>query len=302
MRESVTVYLDWVFCAQFAGLCWAEVNGLYADAGLDVTLVPWFDDGRSVIEKVQQTARTGQLCVGSVEDNLLVRSAGAGTSVRAFGAMLQDTPMVLMSRPEQGIRSFDDLRGKQIGMHADGIRALEVILALEGISVSEVAIREIGFDLDHLIMNHVDALQGYAMTEPFQLASMGVKVDLLPVKHARLQPYAQIYFGEQFQLTSQPNTYATFLEASTAGWRAVCTDPQAAAIAVAQVMQDPNEAPLQQAMLNAVIPLVAGQLSPDRMGTINTEQWQRNLDTYQEFGIVNRPLTLRDVMCEVPFD
>ncbi len=34
-----TFVLDWYLNCQFAGLIWARDRGLYADAGLDVTLV-----------------------------------------------------------------------------------------------------------------------------------------------------------------------------------------------------------------------------------------------------------------------
>ena len=72
-----TFYLDWVICAQFAGLCWAQAKGLYAEAGLDVTLVPWQEDGRTIVEKVL----AGGLCAGSSEDNLLVSARATGASV-----------------------------------------------------------------------------------------------------------------------------------------------------------------------------------------------------------------------------
>jgi NitT/TauT family transport system substrate-binding protein len=312
---SVTIYLDWVLCAQFAGLCWAVDKGLYAAAGLDVTLIPWHNDGHndghnhghndghndgsSVIEKVLHTSAAGQLCVGSLEDNLVVRSVAHGSSVRAFGSMLQDTPMVLMSHPSKSIRTLADLRGKRIGMHTDGIRALEVILALEGILTSEVDIREVGFDLNHLRHGHVDALQGYVMTEPIELAELGESVDVLSLKHARLQPYAQTYFAEHSMLVAHQATYAAFREASTAGWVAVCNEPEAAAVLVSQMMNQPTQVATQLAMLEQLIPLVSSRFPTDRVGTVNTAQWERNLETYFDFGIVDHRLALHDVVFDL---
>jgi NitT/TauT family transport system substrate-binding protein len=348
-----TFYLDWIFCAQFAGLCWAKDKGLYADAGLDVHLVPWGEgvaaskgsaaaglgglsrngalagepasasvgtsvDGTggpvggsegdsqgdsevetendSVIDMVLRSTADGRLSAGSCEDNLVVSRAAEDGSVKVFGAMLQATPLVLMSLPEQRIRSLGDLRGKRIGMHADGIRVLEMLLKLEGIPLADLTIEEVGFDLAHLPEGRFDAQQGYAMTEPLQLEAMGMHVDLLTLQSPQLQPYAQTYFAPSAALKTDRAAFRAFLAASTAGWKAICTEPDEAAHIVARMMGDPSLADTQRLMLDRVIPLVAGRLSDDHIGTIQTSQWTRNLDSYVRAGLLDRPLQLHDVV------
>jgi NitT/TauT family transport system substrate-binding protein len=298
-KTPFTFYLDWIACAQFAGLFWARDNGLYDAAGLQVTIVPWHEDGRSVHEKVMHTAAQGQLCAGCSEDNLIITQAGKGRSVLAFGAMLQETPLVIMSKPEQKIRCFDDLRGKRIGMHADGIRALELVLALEGISVGDLELHEVGFDLEHLREDRFDALQGYAMTEPVQLAALGVEVELLSVKHPHLHPYAQVYFSERALTVANQSIMTAFLAASSAGWLAVCAEPRQAAQPLARVMGEPAQERMQREMLTRVIPLVTGGKPVERIGTIDREQWQRNLATYAKFGLLDQPLDVADVVFDL---
>jgi NitT/TauT family transport system substrate-binding protein len=298
-KTPFTFYLDWIACAQFAGLFWAKENGLYDAGGLEVTIVPWHDDGRSVHEKVMHMAAQGQLCAGCSEDNLIITQAGKGRSVLAFGAMLQETPLVIMSKPEQKIRCFGDLRGKRIGMHADGIRALELVLALEGISVGDLDLHEVGFDLAHLREDRFDALQGYAMTEPVQLAALGVEVELLTVKHPRLHLYAQVYFSERTLIVEHQAIMSSFLTASNAGWLAVCAEPDLAAHLLAQVMVEPAQERMQREMLTRVIPLVTGGKPVNQIGTIDSEQWERNLATYSEFGLLADPLDLSDVVFDL---
>jgi NitT/TauT family transport system substrate-binding protein len=301
VNTPFTFYLDWITGAQFAGLFWASENGLYEAAGLDVTLVPWQEDGRSVLEKVIQTSASGALCAGCCEDNLLVSQASNGGSLRAFGAMLQDTPLVLMSRPEQGIRTIGDLRGKRIGMHPDGIRALETVLTLEGIPILEVDIHEVGFDLEHVRQNRFDAVQGYSMTEPVQLAELGVTVEVFRIEHPRLKPYAQVYFSERTLKTRNKFVLASFLSASNAGWLSVCADPDGAAVVIARAMHEPTQETEQRQMIERLIPLVTGGRGQGQIGTIDTEQWRRNLETYADFGLIDRPLDLHDVVFNVAF-
>lgn len=112
----------------------AKQKGLYEAVGLDVQLQPWHHDGQSIIDKIM----AGGLCAGSSEDNLIVSAIADGRGVKAIGSMLQGTPLSLMSRTTQRICSVHDLRGKRVGMHSDGIRALEVILALEGLSPNDL--------------------------------------------------------------------------------------------------------------------------------------------------------------------
>jgi hypothetical protein len=51
--------------------------------------------------------------------------------------------------------------------------------------------------------------------------------------------------------------------------------------------------------LERLIPLVSGGFPSDRAGMINKAQWERNLETYFEFGIVNRRFALNEVVFDV---
>ena len=301
-----TFYLDWLVCAQFAGIIWAKDHGLYEARGLDVTVVPWYDDGRSVIDKVIAAASDGEMCAGCAEDNLVVSRFSAEESVQVFGAMLQESPLVVMSRSNQCIRNIADLRGKRVGMHADGIRALEIVLTLEGISTSDLVVDEVGFDLEHLRQGRFDALQGYAMTEPVQLAAMGVGVDVTPVKHLQLNPYAQVYFSETMLLARYRQKFADFLAASSAGWLAVCARPEEGAGVVSRLMTENigmgdrrGTEREQRRSLERLIPFVLGELPVERVGGIETGQWKRNLDSYFEFDVIDRRLDVADVVFDL---
>lgn len=288
---------------QFAGIFWAKERGLYEARGLDVNVVAWTGGDRSVIELVQGAAANGELCAGCVEDNLVVRSFATDGSVRVFGAMLQETPMVLMSRPNKRIRAIADLRGKRVGMHTDGIRLLEMILALEDIPADDLDLVEVGFDLEHLQQDRLDAMQGYAMTEPIQLESMGVDVDVLQVRHRRLNPYAQSYFSQSALLDDHRDRFSDFLAASSEGWFAVCAEPDEAVEVVSRVRRGQTHERVERVAhrrsLDRLIPLISGRFGVERIGSIDYEQWQRNLDTYFEFGLTPRRLAVRDLVAAI---
>ena len=287
-----TFYLDWMICAQFAGLCWAKAKGLYEAVDLDVQLIPWQEDGRSIIDKVMM----GGLCAGSSEDNLIVSAVANGHDVRAIGTMLQGTPLSLMSRKTQPIRGMHDLRGKRVGMHSDGIHALETILTMEGIPLNDLTIQEVTFDLEHLRQDRFDVLQGYAMTEPVQLAALGIEVDVLPVSHARLHPYAQVFFASADCITTDGAILTRFLAASMDGWRAAMLNLDETAHIIANLIGDMARTAEQRQMLDRLLPLVAGDLPSDQIGKLDIGQWHHNLETYHQFGLIQKALTIHDVL------
>ena len=283
MRQPFVFYLDWLPNAQFAGICWALDRGLYEDAGLDVTLVPWVDDGRSIVEKVL----AGGLCAGSAEDNLVVAANACGEAqVSALAAMFQLTPLVVMSRPEAGIRSIRDLRAKRVAMHCDGIRILEGMLDLHGIDRSDLDLVEVTHDLDNLVERRFDAVQGYAVSEPLELAARGLDVSTFTLQHPKLHPYAQVIFATAALLAAQRQPFERFLQASFAGWRACLEDLEEAAASIRRVgapMPDPER---EIAALRLVGQLVAGGCTADALGSIDQRRWEVNLRAYRSLGIV----------------
>ena len=283
MRQEFSFYLDWLPNVQFAGICWALDRGLYQDAGLDVTLVPWVEDGLSIVEKVV----AGGLCAGSAEDNLVVSARARGQArVSALAAMFQQTPLVVMSRPESGIQSITDLCGKHVAMHCDGIRILEGMLDLNGIGRDELNLVEVTHDLDNLLARRFDAVQGYAVAEPLELAALGLTVSTFSLRHSKLHPYAQVVFAPDEVLAAQRQTYEQFLQASFAGWRACLENICQAAASIRRVgapMKDPDR---EIEALHLVHQLVTGGGGVERIGFIEAERWAENLRAYRRLGLV----------------
>lgn len=287
-----TFYFDWVMCAQFAGLCWAQANGLYAKAGLDVMLVPWHEDGRGIVEKVAN----GGICAGSSEDNLIVSARAAGIPIKALATMLQDSPLVLISRRTSDIHSLADLPGHKIVMHPDGNRILEVVLALQGIDPSSVEVEVASYDLNQLLQNRVDAIQGYVMTEPIELAHLGLETRVIPIRHHQIHPYAQVFFASDWVIGQNTDVIQRFLEASFAGWRAAISQPEEAAEIVVQMNGGATQVQTEHEMLLAMTPYVIGDYGLERFGAMERERWLRNLATYERIGIMSRSVALEEVV------
>ena len=285
--------LDWEINCQFAGLVWAGVNGLYEDAGLDVRLVP---PSTRRAAPILDAVREAPLAAGCMEDNLIVRAAADGAGVKAIGAMLQETPMVLMTAAGNGVRTLADLSGLRVGVHRDGVHLLDTILALHGVDRASMDIVVGGWTLDDLIRGRLDAAQGYAITEPAYLEAAGFHPHLISVAHSHLHPYAQMMFATVECIREHAGPLSRFLRATFDGWRAALADPGRAARHVAAVSEEQPDAKVNARIIEGMAPIVTGGMSPTGLGAMDRERWQRNLSTYEASGIVGRAPPLDQVM------
>lgn len=284
--QRFDLVLDWLPNAQFAGPCWALAHGLYRDAGIDLRMIPWEEDGRSIVEKT--LARTVP-AAGSAEDNLVIAArAGQGHAVSGLATMFLTTPLVLMSLPGSGIRHLADLRGKRVAMHCDGIRILEVLLEDAGIDRADLHLEEVTHDLGNLTSGRWDAVQGYAVSEPLELAIRGVAVETLTLRSASVHPYAQVIFAPDSAVAAAPDLYRAMLGATFEGWREAINDPAGAAKAIRAVGVPMADAAREQQSLARVSRLVRGEGRDGAagLGVIDPARWASNVAAYGRAGLV----------------
>ena len=289
-------YLDWVICSQFAGLCWAQAKGLYSQAGLDVTLVPWQEDGASIVDKVLFASAKGLICAGSSEDNLLCTSRALGKPVKALATMLQHSPLVLITQADSDIHSLADLPGHHLAMQPDGNRILEAVLALEGIDRNAIAVTESAYDLERLTSRRFDAIQGYAMSEPIELAHLGCSTRVIPIRHTQLHPYSQVFFTSDDVIRKQSDALSKFLQASFTGWRQAMTHQDEAAQIVVDMMGESGQLDTEREMIRVMTPYVLGDVGLDHFGFLDPQRWERNLATYARIGVLSSPLKLDQII------
>jgi len=284
--QRFDLVLDWVPNVQFAGPCWALANGIYRDSGIDLRLVPWQEDGRTIIDK---TLARDVPAAGSSEDNLVIGARARGEAqVRGLAAMFLTTPLVVMSLPQTGIATLGDLRGKRVAMHCDGIRILESMLKAAGIDRDALEIGEVTHDLGNLTSGRWDAVQGYAVSEPLELGTRGVTVNTLTLRSPVLHPYAQVIFAMDGAVAAAPDLYRTALAATFQGWDAAIRDLKGAAAAIRAVGMPMADAEREQDALASVSRLVRGG-SADMargLGVIDPEHWSSNVAAYVRAGII----------------
>jgi ABC-type nitrate/sulfonate/bicarbonate transport system substrate-binding protein/formylglycine-generating enzyme required for sulfatase activity len=293
-RTPVTVQLDWRLNVQFAGLLLAQERGWYREAGLDVTVLP-VDPEMRMVERVL----AGTNWIGSAESGVLLAARAAGAPVRAFGTMFQGTPMGLMSLKARGITRPADLVGRRVGIHPDGQRALDLVLASAGLARGQLTILEKPHDLGPLLRGEFDAVQGYAIDEAVALAAAGTEINVLPYHEHGYAAYSQVYFTAVAFLERDPAAVAAFLAASSRGWRAAAADPAATARFVVARHAPDLDPGYQERSLRAIVPLLTREGGPGSEGAMEPATWHGAVAAYNRAQ--GSALTVQDlVLWELP--
>ncbi len=289
---AVELQLDWLPNAQFAGILYAQSEGWYRQAGIDLTILDW----TPYTNQVDALASDRTLLV-STEDNLLIRARSKGAPVKAIGVMMQFSGIGWMALADSGIQSIPDLRGKRLGIHPDGEAAIQLALRHYGMAWSDVEIQEVGYDYATLLMNRqVDAMQCLLMVEPLEVAALGQQVNTIRGFDLGYQVYAQVIATTDRLIEQHGEELVRFLQVTFDGWRAAFANPtRSAEIVVADYLPDANPQ-LQAQMLIAMQPIFTGAVGLHRLGWMERERWLGSIAYLHHDHLLDRPVQPEEVM------
>ena len=289
---AVELQLDWLPNAQFAGILYAQSEGWYRQAGIDLTILDW----TPYTNQVDALASDRTLLV-STEDNLLIRARSKGAPVKAIGVMMQFSGIGWMALADSGIQSIPDLRGKRLGIHPDGEAAIQLALRHYGMAWSDVEIQEVGYDYATLLMNRqVDAMQCLLMVEPLEVAALGQQVNTIRGFDLGYQVYAQVIATTDRLIEQHGEELVRFLQVTFDGWRAAFANPtRSAEIVVADYLPDANPQ-LQAQMLIAMQPIFIGAVGLHRLGWMERERWLGSIAYLHHDHLLDRPVQPEEVM------
>lgn len=218
--QAVTIALNWFPEAEHGGYYAALVHGYYAEAGLDVTIVP---GGPNTPVLQQAAAGRVDFAVDNADKLLLARAQEA--DVVAVMAPIQNSPRCLLVHADSGVNTFDDLSrssGFTIAMSAGQpfARFLSKRLDLSRATIIPYAGNVAPFLLDKKL-----ALQGYSFSEPFIAKKQGADPKLLMVSDLGFNTYTSLLVTGRKHIDENPELVRKVVEASIRGWRKYLESP-----------------------------------------------------------------------------
>jgi NitT/TauT family transport system substrate-binding protein len=162
----VTLQLQWVTQAQFAGYYAAVSEGYYAAEGLDVTIK---EGGVEIVPQTELATGNVDFAISWVPKALASREQGA--EITNIGQIFQRSGTLQVSWADSGITAPADLAGKKVGNWGFG-NEFELFAGMTeaGIDPSaDVTLVQQNFDMQALLNREIDAAQAMIYNEYAQV-------------------------------------------------------------------------------------------------------------------------------------
>ncbi len=156
--EKLTVLLDWFVNPDHAAFIVAQERGMFAEAGLEVDLVPPADPSAP-----PRLVAAGQADLAVSYQPQLHIQVEEGLDLVRIGTLAETPLNSLVVLEKSGITAIGDLKGKTVGFSVGGFEdaVLGAMLKTAGLSLEDVSLVNINFALSPaLIAGRVDAVIG----------------------------------------------------------------------------------------------------------------------------------------------
>jgi putative hydroxymethylpyrimidine transport system substrate-binding protein len=253
-KVKISLALDWYPNANHAGLYVAQKRGYFDQEGLEVDI---FTPGDPAT--VLQTVATGRDDFGiSYQVEVLLARQEEVPVVSVMG-IVQHPLAAVMTLKESGIDRPSKLKGRKVGYPGIAYESsmLEAMLEHDGISIKDVELVNVGFDLvPALVGKKVDAVMGAYFTHESIIAeNLGFPVNVL-----RLEQWGVPDFYELVMVTSEkmvrekPDVIQRLVRAVARGYEDAVKEPNAAVDILKQSYAEADEA-VERPGINILVPL-----------------------------------------------
>ncbi|HJL91093.1 MAG: ABC transporter substrate-binding protein [Acidimicrobiales bacterium] len=289
--DSVSLQLQWVTQAQFAGYFAAVDSGIYNDYCLDVTIL---EGGVDIVPQQQLASGAVDFAISWVPKALVSREQGA--DIVNVAQVFQRSGTLQVSWADAGIGTDPaNLRGKKVGNWGWG-NEFELVAGLRDAGVEDGSYEMVGqsFDMMALLNREIDAAQAMIYNEYAQVleasnpatgrlyeASDLAIIDWNDVGTAMLQ---DAIWASGERLASDPayeDITTRFVAGSLEGWahcRDNADDCVEAVLNNGSALGTSHQAWQMNEINNLIWP------SPEGAGMINSDAWSQTVDVATSSG------------------
>ncbi|MEM6729702.1 MAG: ABC transporter substrate-binding protein [Pseudomonadota bacterium] len=278
--DEVTLQLQWVTQAQFAGYYVALENGYYEEADLDVTIQPGGPD----IAPPQVLAGGGaDVMLNWMPSALAARERGV--PVVNIAQPFKSSGLMLTCWKDTGITGPQDFRGRTIGVWFFGNEYPFLSwMSQEGIPTEGgddgVTVLKQGFNVDPLLQRQADCISTMTYNEYWQVIDAGVSPDELVTFKYEDQGVATLEDGmyvleENLEDPAFVDKMERFVAASMQGWKWAEENPEEAAMIILDYDQTGAQTEQHQVrMMGEIAKLTAGS-----DGSLDPADYERTVAT-----------------------
>lgn len=285
LPTPVTLQLQWVTQAQFAGYYVALDKGWYLEEGINLTIRPGGPD-ISPIDSV----RTGTAEFGtSLLADIIVASQQANDLV-SIAQIQQTNGLLLIAKKDSGITGPKDFAGKKVGVWLGNWEAqFDALIAKEGIKANDFTLVSQGFSMESFINGELDVASAMIYNEYYVVLESNIKPeDITIINYA---DYGLDFPGDGLftsaKITQEnPDLCTRMLRASLRGWQYAIENPEEATDIVLKYDKSGVQTRDHQlSMMREIIKLVQVKLRP--LGYTDRNDVRRVIDTLYSYKVLN---------------
>jgi len=274
----VRLMLNWYPEAEHGGYYAAQIQGYFAQEGLDVTIIP----GGPSAPVVQQVAR-GEIEFGITNADRIIVARAQGANLKALLAPLQNSPRCVLVHEASGITSFDQLENLKLMLRQEHAWAKFLIkrLPLKGVELVPNSA-----SLAPFLNDKRAAKQGYVISEPFVAQRQGAKVRSLLVADLGFNPYTSVLMTSDDLLATNRALANKMIEAARRGWQHYLDSPEA----TNQRIHELNPEMEMDVLAFGVAAIKKYCVAPDQpaseFGNMTLQRWTTLVDQLQDLEMI----------------
>jgi NitT/TauT family transport system substrate-binding protein len=291
--EPVSLQLQWVTQAQFAGYYVALDKGWYREEGIDLTIEP---GGPDVTPVTLVSAGTRDFGTGLLAD--LIVAIEQGRPVISIAQIQQTNGLLLIAHRSSGIEQPADLVGKRVGVWIGAWEAqFNALMVKEEIAPQDFELVPQGWSMDPFLAGDLDVASVMIYNEYHVVLESGVKaeeVNIIDYADYGMDFPGDVLFTSRQMVERHPDLCVRMLRASLRGWQYAIDHPEEAADIVLKYDQSGVQTREHQlSMMNEITQLVSVPMRS--LGHTDRDDVRRTIDTLLSYEILSRSVQPEDI-------
>lgn len=282
--EKVSIRLQWVHQAQFAGYYYADKAGYYKNEDINVTLMP---GGINAAAIPLVASGSDQFGVTGADQIILAREKGI--PVVAIATIYRKSPFVLFSLKDSNITTPKQFIGKKIGFLLGSEPVYRTLLKNAGVNSRELEEVPVTYDITPFLTKKIDVMPGYAINEVITAEEQGYTLNLIWPSDYGINFYADTLFTTEEMIKNRPDIVRKVVKATIKGWEEALENPEQAVTYTLQY-SDKLTREHEMKMMNASIPLVKPDNNP--VGSMDRAVWVSMQDLLLEQGVMKQAVDI----------
>ncbi|NBB82157.1 MAG: ABC transporter substrate-binding protein [Alphaproteobacteria bacterium] len=223
-QTEATVMLNWTAGGDHAPIYWAQAEGWYDEAGLDLTI----EEGRGSGATVQNVG-VGAAEFGIADMPTVLQGRGQGAELSAIMALYVNSPYGIYWVRGRGIESYEDLPGHTIGNPPfDAARQMwPAIAAAIGIDADSVEFVNIAPEakVASLQSGTIDATTHFYNVHYIYERIFGDDLGYVSLRNIGFNPYGNAFVVNDAFMAETPEAVDAFVEVTQRAYAACVEDP-----------------------------------------------------------------------------